>query len=399
MSSAAPVTGLDPASRMLDSALSAVRAHVLADINPALELAVAGRNEDAELSDEVWRLVAEGPLDLLDIRGDGGQLAMSRATVAAEALATARQTFVMPLLLTALPSTAMLLAGGNDLDAPLDDLAAGRARAAFALSEPEAGSDLAAAATTARRDGSDYILEGRKAWVSATERTDWLLVLARTGEAGHRGLSFLLVEARGAGVRLAPRPPGLGMRSVPLCDVMLEGARVPADRLLGNEGGGFGLAMRILNAIRPLVAARGLGLTAAALMAATRYAESRSAFGATLADLQLVRIRLGELAARLEAARALTYHAAALVDDGQVGKESAPVLAAAKLVATELAVEAATTCLHVCGAAGYSEELPLARLLRDAQQLTLVEGVSEVQLELVARGLLERTLWWSTVDR
>lgn len=399
MSSAPPATGLDPASQMLDPALGAVRARVLNDINPALELTVAGGSEEDELSDEVWRLVAEGPLHLLDIRSNDGQLAMTRATVAAEALATARQTFVMPLLLTALPSAAMLLAGRDGSEAPLDDLAGGRTRAAFALSEPEAGSDLAATASTARREGSDYVLEGRKTWVSATEGTEWLLVLARTGEDGHRGLSFLLVEAGGAGVSLAPRPPGLGMRSVPLCDVVLDGARVPAERLLGSEGSGFGLAMRTLNAIRPVVAARGLGLTAAALMAATRYVQSRPAFGAALADLQLVRVRLGELAARLEAARALTYHAAALVDDGKVGKETAPVLAAAKLVATELAVEAATTCLHLCGAAGYGEELPLARHLRDAQQLTLVEGVSEVQLELVARGLLQRTLWWNAVDR
>jgi alkylation response protein AidB-like acyl-CoA dehydrogenase len=184
------------------------------------------------------------------------------------------------------------------------------------------------------------------------------------------------------------------MRAVPLCDVVLDGVRVGEGDLIGRDGGGFGIAMRTLNAVRPIVAARGLGLAARVIMAATRHVETREAFGGPLAELQLVRGALAGLAARLEACRALTHRAAALVDADGPGKQHAAVLAAAKLLSTELAVDAATTCLHLAGAAGYTAELPFERALRDAHQLTIVEGTSEVQLELVARGLLDRSLWW-----
>jgi alkylation response protein AidB-like acyl-CoA dehydrogenase len=187
------------------------------------------------------------------------------------------------------------------------------------------------------------------------------------------------------------------MSAVPLCDVVLDDVVVAASQLVGRSGTGFGIAMRTLNAVRPLVAARGLGLVASVLMAATRYVERRRAFGGSLADLQQVRAKLAGLAARLEAARLLTYYAAEQVDAHGPGRAQAPVLAAAKLLSTELAVEAATTCMHLAGAAGYTTALPFERALREAQQLTVVEGTSEVQLELIARGLLDRTLWWDAV--
>jgi butyryl-CoA dehydrogenase len=182
---------------------------------------------------------------------------------------------------------------------------------------------------------------------------------------------------------------------MPLCDIDLVDVRVPASNLIGTEGRGFRLIMRVLNAVRPIVAARGLGLTARMIMGAVSYLESRAGHGGALIDLPTTRGALGDLGAELEAGRLLAYRAAATIDRGGLGKNEAALLAASKLFGTELAVRAATSCMHLCGAAGYDEALPFARGLRDAQQLTIVEGVSEVQRELVTRGLVDRTLWWA----
>jgi alkylation response protein AidB-like acyl-CoA dehydrogenase len=187
----------------------------------------------------------------------------------------------------------------------------------------------------------------------------------------------------------------MGMRAIPTYDLILEDVTIPVANRIGEAGAAFGLAMRCLNAVRCLVAARGLGLTARVLMDATSYVKERKAFGGTIADKQAVRMTLAGLGARLEAARTLTYRAAALTDERRLGKEDAPVLAASKYLGTELAVDAATAALHVMGATGYDEEEhEIARHLRDAQQLTLVEGVSEVQLELIGFGMLDGNLWW-----
>jgi len=376
-----------------------VRADVLRELVPRLEHGAAGAGESDELTDELWGELACSPHALLDPRGDGEQLGIERLTCATEALATARQTFLMPLLLSALPSVAVLLDGTDEQRMGLlEPLRNGEARAAFALTELAAGSDVSATATTAQAIGNgEFVLRGRKSWISIPGRADWILVFARPYGEGHaaHALSCFAVPGDAAGVRLEPSPATLGMRAIPLCDVVLDDVRVTADSLVGEEECAFGIAMRVLNAVRPIVAARGLGLTAKVLMAATEHVEGRQAFGASLFGQQAVRLRLAELAARLEAARLLTYRAARTVDRDGPGKQSAPLLAAAKYLATELAVDAAGACLHLAGAAGYSTSLPFERAVREAQQLTIVEGTSEIQLELVARGLAERSLWWS----
>jgi alkylation response protein AidB-like acyl-CoA dehydrogenase len=377
-----------------------VRADVLRELVPRLDRLSAGVEESEELTDELWGELARSPHALLDPRGEVGRLGLERLTRATEALATGSQTYLMPLLLTALPSVAVLLDGTDEQRTRLlGPIRSGHARAAFALTEPGAGSDVSATATTAeRRDSEEFVLRGRKSWISIPRRVDWILVFARPAGDGHPGhaLSCFAVDADASGLRLEPSPATLGMRAIPLCDVVLDDVRVPAENLVGEEGRAFGIAMRVLNAVRPIVAARGLGLTAKVIMAATEHVESRHAFGGPLFDQQAVRLRLAGLAARLEAARLLTYQAARAVDENGPGKTAAPLLAAAKYLATELAVDAAGSCLHLAGAAGYSAALPFERAVRDAQQLTIVEGTSEIQLELVARGLADRTMWWST---
>jgi hypothetical protein len=385
----------DAVAAILGPDLAAVRESCLG-LLPELDRITEGRAEEDELSDELFDVLAGAPHGLLDptAADPSAGYGIRVGTVASEALGTGRQTYLVPVLIAALSRMPLLLAGTPaQQERYLGNLGKG-ARASFAMSEPEAGSDVSGLRTTARRDGDGYVLNGAKRWISKTGELEWLIVFARPEGATGHAVSCFVVDGRAEGLTFTPNEHLLGMRAVPLCDVTLDDVRVPADALLGEEGRAFGLAMRALNTVRPIVAARGLGLTAKVIMAATRHVEERQAFGGTLMDQQLVRTKLGGLAARLEAARLLAYRAAAMVDAGEVGKEAAPVLAAAKLLGTELAVDAATTCLHLAGAAGYDERMPFARELRDAQQLTIVEGVSEVQLELIARGLIDRTLWW-----
>ena len=168
---------------------------------------------------------------------------------------------------------------------------------------------------------------------------------------------------------------------------------MPAGNVIG-EVGGFRLAMLGLNAMRPVVAARGIGLAEGALMYATEYVRQRAAFGKTIADFQGVQWEIAKCAVDLEAARLLTYRAAWLADQGKFTKEWVPMLSAAKYHATELAVRASGLAVQLLGAAGYMEDHPTEQWYRDAKQLTIVEGTSQVQLGLVARGVLDHDLWW-----
>ncbi len=168
---------------------------------------------------------------------------------------------------------------------------------------------------------------------------------------------------------------------------------MPAENVIG-EVGGFRLAMLGLNAMRPIVAARGIGLAEGALMYATEYVQQRAAFGKTIADFQGIQWEIAKCAVDIEAARLLTYRAAVLADAGQFTKEYVPFLSMAKYHATELAVRASSLAVQLLGAAGYMEDHPTEQWYRDAKQLTIVEGTSQVQLGLIARGVLDRDLWW-----
>ncbi|MGH9103740.1 MAG: acyl-CoA dehydrogenase family protein, partial [Acidimicrobiales bacterium] len=176
-------------------------------------------------------------------------------------------------------------------------------------------------------------------------------------------------------------------------ELVLDSVRVPPENVIG-EVGGFRLAMLGLNSMRPIVAARGIGLAEGALMYATDYVKERAAFGKTIADFQGIRWEIARCAVEIEAARLLTYRAAAMSDSGRFSKEDVPYLSMAKYYATELAVRASGLAVQLLGAAGYMEDHPAEQWYRDAKQLTIVEGTSQVQLDLIARGVLERDLWW-----
>lgn len=296
------------------------------------------------------------------------------------------------LLLTRLSTMPILLAGSEELKREyLGGTASGRRRGAFCLSEPDAGSDTQAIRTRAERHGDEYVITGTKNWISGGAAADFYVVATRTDFSvpGSRGFTVFVVDRDTPGVRVTRKEKKMGVRGVPVNQIQFEEVRVPARNRLGEENRGFRVIMETLNAVRPVVAARGIGLAEGALMHWLEYARQRQTFGKPLIDHQGLRWVAAELTAEIEACRLLTYRAAQLVDEGKYTREYAHFLSMAKLKATELAVRAANECLQMMGAPGYMEDYPLARYVRDARQLTIVEGTSQIQKEIIGRALAD----------
>jgi len=321
-------------------------------------------------------------------------------SIAIEEVAKYSNTAALMLLLTRLPTGPVMIAGSDEQKRRyLPGVAEGTARAAFGLSEPQAGSDVMGIRTRATPDPAvpgGWVLDGTKCWMSGVREADWYTVFAKTGDPAsraHDSVTAFIVERAWDGVEVGRTDHKMGVRGVDTGELVLRDVRVPPDNVIG-EVGGFRLAMLGLNAMRPVVAARGIGLAEGALMYATEYVQQRAAFGKTVADFQGVQWEIAKCAVDIEAARLLTYRAAWLADRGCFTKEWVPLLSAAKYHATELAVRASGLAVQLLGAAGYMTDHPTEQWYRDAKQLTIVEGTSQVQLGLVARGVLDRDLWW-----
>ncbi|HVA04020.1 MAG TPA: acyl-CoA dehydrogenase family protein [Acidimicrobiales bacterium] len=321
-------------------------------------------------------------------------------TIAIEEVAKYSNTAALMLLLTRLPTGPVMIAGTEEQKHRyLPDIASGSARAAFGLSEPQAGSDVMGMRTRATPDPTStdgWVLNGTKCWMSGVREADWYTVFAKTAEPtsrAHDSVTAFIVERAWPGVDVGRTDHKMGVRGVDTGELLLTDVRVPSTNVIG-EVGGFRLAMLGLNSMRPIVAARGIGLAEGALMYATEYVQHRAAFGKTIADFQGVQWEIAKCAVDLEAARLLTYRAAWLADQGKFTKQWVPYLSAAKYHATELAVRASGLAVQLLGAAGYMEDHPTEQWYRDAKQLTIVEGTSQVQLGLVAKGVLDHDLWW-----
>jgi alkylation response protein AidB-like acyl-CoA dehydrogenase len=353
----------------------------------------------------------EYPTDLFEAFRDAGLLGLCLPehlggagagilglTVAIEEVAKYSNTAALMLLLTRLPTGPVLIAGDSaQQERYLRGIAEGTMRAAFGLSEPQAGSDVMGMRTRAVPDGDGgWVLNGTKCWMSGVREADWYTVFAKTGDPSsraHDSVTAFIVERAWEGVSVGRTDHKMGVRGVDTGELVLDDVHVPAANVIG-EVGGFRLAMLGLNSMRPIVAARGIGLAEGALMYATEYVEHRAAFGRTIADFQGIQWEIAKCAVDIEAARLLTYRAAALADAGKFTKEHVPFLSMAKYHATELAVRASGLAVQLLGAAGYMEDHPAEQWYRDAKQLTIVEGTSQVQLGLIARGVLDRDLWW-----
>jgi hypothetical protein len=364
---------------------------------------VAPRAREIDLTeqypDDLFELFVETGLTGLCVPEEygGSGAGILGLTVAIEEIAKYSNAAALMLLLTRLPTGPVMIAGNDEQNRRyVRPVATGEARAAFGLSEPQAGSDVMGIRTKAVPDGRDWLLTGTKCWISGVRQADWYCVFAKSGPAdsrAHDSVTAFIVERAWPGVDVGRVDHKMGVKGVDTGELILDGVRVPAENVIG-EIGGFRLAMLGLNSMRPIVAARGIGLAEGALMYAVQYVEQREAFGQTIAEFQGIQWKIAELAAELEAARLLTYRAAWMADRGQFTKEWVPFLSMAKYYATELAVKTSGEALQMLGAAGYMQDHPLELYYRDAKQLTIVEGTSQVQLGLIARGVLDRDLWW-----
>jgi alkylation response protein AidB-like acyl-CoA dehydrogenase len=303
------------------------------------------------------------------------------------------QSSALILLLTRL-STAAIMLGGSEAQKQRygRGVAEGQLKGAFALTEPQAGSDAAAIATTARRHGDDYVLSGDKRWAGQATEADFCLVVAKIAPEDGGGTGVFIVDLPNPGFTVARELPKMGVTAVPVVDIELRECVVPARNLVGAAAQGFKLTLQALNVVRPIVAARGVGLAQGALQYAVDYARERTTFGTPIIDHQALGFRMAEIAMKTEAARLLTYQACVMVDEGQADVSIAPYLSMAKAYATETAVEAADVALQVLGGNGYLKDFATERYYRDARQLMLVEGTSEIHRLIIHRALKEGRL-------
>jgi acyl-CoA dehydrogenase len=284
-----------------------------------------------------------------------------------------------------LGSGPITLFGSEELkERYLPGVARGERIAAFALSEPDAGSDVAALQTNARRNGDDYILDGTKTWISNGGIADHYVVFARTGEQGSRGISAFVVDADAAGLRIAERIRVNAPH--PLATLSFEGCRVPIRQRLGSEGEGFKIAMATLDVFRATVGAAALGFARRALDEAVTWVTQRRAFGQTLAEFQLVQARVADMALEVDAAALLVYRAAWTKDGGaaRITREAAM----AKLYATEVAQRVVDAAVQLLGARGVVWNSPVERLYREVRALRIYEGTTEIQKLVIARQVL-----------
>ncbi|MER7456793.1 acyl-CoA dehydrogenase family protein [Micromonospora sp. NPDC126480] len=266
----------------------------------------------------------------------------------------------------------------------LPALCSGAALGCFALTEPDSGSDAAALATRAVRDGDDWLITGRKTFITNGTTADVALVLARTGGPGHRGITAFLVPTGAPGFGRREIHGKLGLRAQATAELVLDGVRVPDSARLGDEGGGFRLALATLAKGRMSVAAGCVGIAQGCLDAAVGYAGQRTQFGKPIAGHQLVQQLLAAIAVDTAAARLLVWRVADLIDRGEPFATEASM---AKLFASEAAVRAANDAIQVFGGYGYIDEYPVGKYLRDARVATLYEGTSQIQQLLIGRAL------------
>jgi alkylation response protein AidB-like acyl-CoA dehydrogenase len=270
----------------------------------------------------------------------------------------------------------------------LPELATGERRSGIALTEPGAGSDLQGIATTARRDGDQYVINGRKTWITNARHADPLPVLVKTDPAArpaHAGMSVFLVEAGTPGFEVARDLPKLGYRGPETCELLLDDVRVPAAALLGGtEGRGLQQVLGALETGRINIAARAVGVAQEAFDQALRYSGEREAFGQKISGFQAVQLKLADMAIKLQAARLLTYWAASRLDAGHRADLESGM---AKVYASEVALACAVDAMQVHGGYGYSREFTVERLYRDAPLMVIGEGTNDILRTVIARSL------------
>ncbi|WP_395501918.1 acyl-CoA dehydrogenase family protein [Ectopseudomonas mendocina] len=339
---------------------------------------------------EVIRRAAEQGYLALYLREEDGGLGLSRLSSSLIFEQLAAGCVATTAYLTIHNMATWMLASFADQalkDAWLPGLINGQSLASYCLTEPDAGSDAANLRTRARRDGGDYVIDGSKCFISGAGSTDVLIVMARTGEDGAKGISCLLVPADAPGVRYGRNEDKMGWKAQPTRTITFEGVRVPASNRIGPEGEGFVYAMRGLDGGRLNIASCSLGAAQAALEQSLRYVEERKQFGKALSQFQALQFKLADMLTDLTASRQMVRLAAHKLDHGH--GEASLYCAMAKRFATDHCFDVCNQALQLHGGYGYLNDYPLERWVRDARVHQILEGTNEIMRVIIARRLLQ----------
>ncbi len=311
--------------------------------------------------------------------------------VAIEELSKVCATTGLLLAVQELGSLGIKLAGTDEQKARwLPRLASGEWLPAYALTEAGSGSDSAAMRTEARLQGDEYVINGSKRFITNAGVAGLYVVFAKTDpEAGHSGISAFVVEADAPGFEVGRIEPKMGIKGSTTGEIFFDNCRILAANLLGDEGEGFRIAMRILDRSRPGIGAQGLGLAQGATDFALEYAKSRETMGKPIAQHQLIAATLADMETKCEAARGLLYKCGQLIDEGADGAELTKISAMAKLFCTDVAMEVTTDAVQILGGYGYIQEYPVERMMRDAKITQIYEGTNQIQRLVIAREMLK----------
>ncbi len=289
--------------------------------------------------------------------------------------------------------TYPIIIGGSDEQKKkyLPDIASGKKLAAFGLTEADAGSDAGGIKTTAAKDGNYYILNGTKQWITNGGEAEIYSVIVLTDKTkGPRGASAIVVEKGTPGFTFGKKEKKMGIRSSATCELIFENCKVPAKNLLGKEGQGFLIAMKTFDKSRPGVAAQAVGIAQGALDHAIRYSQERIQFGKPISSFQGVQFMLADMATQVEAARALVYASARMIDAG--AKKCAKESAMAKMFASDVAMKVTTDAVQIFGGYGYMREYPVEKYMRDAKITQIYEGTNQIQRGVIAANLIKESL-------
>jgi butyryl-CoA dehydrogenase len=348
-------------------------------------------DESNEFPHEIVKVFADADLSGLYIEerygGMGG--GVMELVVAVEELSKVCSGIALSMAATALGTFPIIL-HGNDAQKQkyLPRIAAGQSLAAFGLTEANAGSDAGGIQTTAVRDGDVYVLNGTKQWITNGGEADIYTVVAKTDKSkGARGASTFVLEKGMPGFTFGKKENKMGIRASATRELVFQDCRVHKDQMLGREGMGFLIAMKTLDQSRPGVAAQALGIAAGALEEAVLYSRERRQFGKPICGFQGVQFLLADMATQVEAARALIYHAARLIDSG--AREISKISAMCKLFASDTAMRVTTDAVQVFGGYGYMKEYPVEKMMRDAKITQIYEGTNQIQREVIGLALIK----------
>jgi alkylation response protein AidB-like acyl-CoA dehydrogenase len=322
-----------------------------------------------------------------EYEGEGAD-ALTNAIVVEEVARVCVSSSLIPAV-NKLGATPVLLSGSEELKrAVLPSVARGDAFFSYALSEREAGSDAAAMTTRAVADGDHWVLNGTKAWITNAGQSTWYTVMAKTDPtAGARGISAFVVHKDDPGFSVGTPERKLGIKGSPTCEIHFQDCTIPANRIIGEPGTGFGTAMKTLDQTRLTIGAQAVGVAQGAFDAARAYLKERKQFGKALAEFQGLQFMLADMAIKLEGARHLVYVAAGKAERGDADLTYAS--AVAKVAASDAAMSITTDAVQLFGGAGYTRDFPVERMMRDAKITQIYEGTNQINRMVIARQLLK----------